>query len=46
MLAAMNRHKKVVLILTQKLANLNVTDKVSVHVHILHDKSCISGVKT
>ena len=45
MLAAMNGHKDVVLILTQKGANLNVVNTVSVHVHMLCDKSCISEVK-
>ena len=39
MLAAMKGHKDVVLILTQKGANLNVTNKVSVHVHTLNDKT-------
>ena len=33
MLAAKNGHKDIVLILTQKGANLNLVDKVSVHVH-------------
>ena len=45
MLAAMKGHKDVVLILTQKGANLNVINKVSVHVHMLYDKNCISEVK-
>ena len=45
MLAATNRHKDVVLILTQKGANLNVVNEVSVHVHMLYDKSYISEVK-
>ena len=45
MLAAKNGHKDVVLILTQKGANLNLVNKVSVHVHVLYDKSCISEVK-
>ena len=45
MLAAMNGHKDVVLILTQKGANLNVMNEVSVYVHMLYDKSCISEVK-
>ena len=45
MLAAMNGHKDVVLILTQKGANLNVVNTVSVHVHMLYDKSCVSEVK-
>ena len=45
MLAAMNGHKDVVLILTQKGAKTNVINKVSVHVHMLYDKSCISEVK-
>ena len=45
MLAAMKGHKDVVLILTQKGANLNVVNKVSVYVRMLYDKSCISEVK-
>ena len=45
MLAAMNGHKDVVLILTQKGANPNVVNKVSVYVHMLYDKRCISQVK-
>ena len=45
MLAVMNGHKDVVLILTQKGANLNVVNKVSVYVSMLYDKSCISEVK-
>ena len=45
MLAAMNGHKDVVLILTQKGANPNVVNEVSVYVHMLYDKSCISEVK-
>ena len=46
MLAAKNGHKDVVLILTQKGANLNILDKVSVYVHMLYYKSCINEVKT
>ena len=42
MLAAKNGHKDVVLILSQKGANLDLVNAVSVHVHILYDKSCIS----
>ena len=42
MLAAKNGHKGVVLILTQKGANLNLVDKVSVHVHTLYEKICIT----
>ena len=45
MLAAMNGHKDVVLILTQKGANLNLVNKVSVHVHMLYDNSSISKIK-
>ena len=45
MLAAMNGHKDVVLILAQKGANLNALNIVSVYVHMLYDKSCISKVK-
>ena len=36
MLAAGNGHKDVVLILTQKGANLDLVNKVSVHVHLLY----------
>ena len=42
MLAAKNRHKDIVFILTEKGANLNLFDKVSVHVHMLYEKSCIN----
>ena len=45
MLAAMNGRKDVVLFLTQKGANLNVVNKVSVYVRMLYDKSCKSEVK-
>ena len=45
MLAAKKGHKDVVLILTQKGADLNLINKVSVHVHMLYDKNCISEVK-
>ena len=45
MLAAMNGDKDVVSILTQKGANLNIVNEVSVHVHMLYDKSYISEVK-
>ena len=38
MLAAENRHKDVVLILTQKGANLDLVNKVSVHAHMLYVK--------
>ena len=41
MLAARNRHKDVVFILTQKEANLDFVNEVSVHVHILYSKGCI-----
>ena len=44
MLAAMNGHKDVVLILTHKKANLDIVNKVSVHVCMLYDKSCISEI--
>ena len=44
MLAATNGHKDVVLILTQKGANLNFVSQVSVYLHILYNKSCISEV--
>ena len=36
MLAAKNGHKDVVFILTEKGANLNLVDKVSVHVDMLY----------
>ena len=39
MLAAMNGHKDVVLILTQKGADLNLVNNVSVHAHMLYDNS-------
>ena len=42
MLAAWNRHKDVVFILTQKAANLDFVNEVSVHVHILYSKGCIT----
>ena len=45
MLAAKKGHKDIVLILTQKGANLNVMNKVSVYVHMLYDKSYISEVQ-
>ena len=38
MLAAENGHKDVVLILTQKGANLDLVNKVSVHAHMLYEK--------
>ena len=41
MLAAENGHKDVVLFLTQKGANLNLINKVSVHVHMLYEKFSI-----
>ena len=41
MLAAKNGHKDVVLILAQKGANLDLVNKVSVHVCMLYEKSCI-----
>ena len=45
MLAAVNGHKDIVLILTQKGADLSLVNKVSVHVHMLYDKSCTCKVK-
>ena len=45
MLAAKNGHKYVVLILTQKGADLNLVNNVSIHVHMLYDNSCISKIK-
>ena len=44
MLAAMNGHKDVVMILTHKGANLNIVNEVSVHVYMLYDKSCIREI--
>ena len=41
MLAAINGCKNVVLILTQRAANLDFVNEVSVHVHILYSKGCI-----
>ena len=41
MLATKNGHKDVVLILPQKGANLDLVNRVSVHVHMLYEKSCI-----
>ena len=45
MLAAMNGHKDVVLTLTYEGANLDIVNKVSVHVYKLYDKSCIREIK-
>ena len=45
MLAAKNGHKDVVLILTQKGANLDVVNEVSVNVHMLCDRGSISKDK-
>ena len=42
MLAAENGHKDVVLILTQKGANLDLVNKVSIHVHMLYEKISIT----
>ena len=42
MLAAENGHKDVVLILTQKGANLDLVNAVSVHVHMLYEKVSIT----
>ena len=39
MLAAENGHKDVVFILAEEGANLDLVDKVSVHVHVLYKKS-------
>ena len=44
MLAAMNGHKDV-LILTQKGANLDLVNEVSVRVHMLNEKGCKSEDK-
>ena len=45
MLAAEEGHKDVVLILTQKGANLDVVNKVSVHVHMLYEKGIVTEKK-
>ena len=45
MLAAEEGHKDVVLILTQKGANLDVVNKVSVHVHMLYEKGIVTEEK-
>ena len=45
MLAAENGHKDVVFILTQKGANLDLFDGVSVHVHMLYKTVSISEEK-
>ena len=45
MLAAENGHKDVVFILTQKGANLDLLDGVSVHVHILYETVSTSEEK-
>ena len=42
MLAAKNGHKDIVLILTQKGANLELVNAVSIHVHMLYNKPCIT----
>ena len=42
MLAAEKGHKEIVLILTQKGANLDLVNKVSVNVYMLYDKPCIT----
>ena len=42
MLAAKNGRKDVVFILTEKGANLDLVNRVSVHVHMLYEKSCIT----
>ena len=45
MLAAVNGHKDVVLFLTQKGANLDLVNEVSVHVHMLYEKVSTSEEK-
>ena len=45
MLAVMNGHKDVVLLLLQKGANLEHVNNVSVHILILFHKLCITEVK-
>ena len=41
-LAAERGHKDIVLILIQKGANLDLINAVSVHVHMLYNKTCIT----
>ena len=45
MLAAENGHKDVIFILTQKGANVDLFDKVSVHVHMLYEIVSITEEK-
>ena len=45
MLAAENEHKDVVLILTEKGANLDLVNRVSVPVHMLYENVSISKEK-
>ena len=45
MLAAENGHKDIVLTLTQKGADLDVVNKVSVNVNMLYDRGSISKNK-
>ena len=45
MLAAKNGHKDVVFILTQKGANLDLVNRVSVHVDMLYEKIVINEDK-
>ena len=45
MLAVMNGHKDVVLLLLQKGANLDHVNNVSVHILILFHKLCITELK-
>ena len=45
MLAAENGHKDVVLTLTQKGADLDLVNEVSVDVHMLYDRDSISKDK-
>ena len=42
MLAANKGHKDIVLILAQKGANLDIVNKVSVHVHMSYNKPYIT----
>ena len=42
MLATKNGHKDVVLILAQKGANVDLVNRVSVHVYMLYEKNCIT----
>ena len=44
MLAANYGYKDVVTFLTEKGANLDLVNRVSVYVHMLYEKSCITKI--